>query len=73
MILGAAPYIAMAAEHLIGMELNYEEAAAASMLLKALRDQGRAPDRFAAVLEQGISSPGLASLQKKVHAQIGAC
>lgn len=73
MILGAAPYIAMAAEHLVGMDLNDTETAAASRLLNALRAQGRVPDRFAAVLGQGVSCPGLASLKEKVHAQIGAC
>lgn len=72
MALGVVPYMVMAAVVLLRLDFSEAEASAASRLLKALIHGGKLPARFETVLGEELFNSGLSSLQRKVHAQIGA-
>jgi len=72
MILGAGPYMVMAARFLLRMKLTGAELDAASELLTALKAREQVPDTFEKVLGHPVSGTGMCSLRQKVYSSSGA-
>lgn len=73
LVMGAVPYMVMAASLLRRMQLSDAEKDAALLLLMALKNGGKSPAPFETVLELSHRdfSSGMASLQNKVHTKMG--